>query len=104
MARGALRLDGPGRKIRNLAHLRWLVEVEEPNGWERAQLIKRYSYDCGLTEKKAVEHLDLSVELNELLEDDLRIYLGTGKTPRPNSPTRQSTHIYTHKKGVARSA
>jgi hypothetical protein len=45
-----------------------------PEGYPRAELISRYCYDVGITEKKAMEHVDLQIALGITYEDDLRIY------------------------------
>jgi len=46
-----------------------------PGGIPRADLVPLYAFHVGVTEKKADEHLDLLIEVKQLIEDDLRIYL-----------------------------
>jgi len=46
-----------------------------PGGIPRADLVPLYAYHIGVTEKKADEHLELLIQVKQLIEDDLRIYL-----------------------------
>jgi len=46
-----------------------------PGGIPRADLVPLYAFHVGVTEKKADEHLDLLIEVKQLIEDDLRIFL-----------------------------
>ncbi len=55
-------------------YLQSRIRTSMPEGYPRAELILRYAYDAGLTEKKATEHLDMVIALGLAHEDDLRIY------------------------------
>ncbi len=70
------RSAGDVRKRENQRHLQFLARLAMPEGIPRAELVDRYTYDAGLTDKKANEHIDHLIRLNVLLEDDMRIFLG----------------------------
>ena|SRR6266568_2859004 len=83
MVRGRLpRLSGDLRRKENMHHLKFLVDMAEPEGIPRAELVPLYAFDVGVTVKKANEHLDLAIEVGQLIEDDMRIYSGSNlKSP-----------------------
>ncbi len=66
------RTAGDQRRRENMKHLEFMVQLAMPEGITTEELIPRYAYDVGITEKKAIEHLNLLEKLNIVHQDDLR--------------------------------